>query len=327
MMKAMVVTQEAGRSLLVLQDVPEPKPAEGQVAIRMEGTAVSFGDIEMREGRYHTPRKPPVIPGHDVVGIVTEVGPGVSHVRKGQRVTAIALTGSFAEIVIAPAPITWLLPEEIDIASGAAFPTNAVTSYNLLTLAGRLVRGETVLVHSAAGGVGTTTVQLAKLLGAGCVIGTVGAAEKIELALEMGCDHVINYQTENFSDKVMDITEGRGADVILDSIAGAVTELSLACLAPWGRIVVYGMSGGVPGSIPTNVLHAGNRSAVGYSTGGHRYARPGVLRPAGDAVLEYMRTGKIRMLIGARYPLARANEALDLVASRKSTGRVVILNE
>jgi len=326
-MRAMVVTQQDGRGTLQWQEAPDPVPAAGQVAIQMLGTAVSFGDIEMRDGRYHTPRKPPIIPGHDVAGIVTVLGPGVSHLQVGQRVTAISLTGSYAEIVVAPAPVTWALPDDIDLAAAAAFPTNAVTSYNILTLAGRLAPGESVVVHSAAGGIGTTAIQLARLLGAGCVIGTVGDDRKIGLARELGCDHVIAYRTENFADRVMEITAGKGADVILDSIAGEITERSLACLAPWGRIVVYGMSGGVPGQIPSNALHAGNRSAVGYSTGGHRYARPEVLRPSGEAMLGYLREGKIRICVGATFPLAQANEALDLVASRNSTGRVVLVRE
>ena len=326
-MKAMVVTLADEGGKLSLQDVPDPIPGEGQVAIRMEGTAVSFADIEMREGRYHTPRKPPVIPGHDVVGTVIGLGPGVSGLRVGDRVTAISISGSYAEIVLAPVVVTWLLPDEVDRLSGASFPTNGVTSYNLLTLAGRMAPGETVLIHSAAGGVGTTTSQLAKLLGAGTVIGTVGDDAKAELARSLGCDYVINYRTDDFAARVMVITKDAGADLILDSVAGSVTEKSLACLAPWGRIVVYGMSGGVAGKIPTNFLHAGNRSAIGYSTGGHRYARPHVLRPAGDAVLGYLRSKQLKMVISAEFPMREANVALDLVASRKSTGRVVLTNE
>jgi NADPH:quinone reductase len=326
-MKAMVVTFADEGGKLSLQDVLDPIPGEGQVAIRMEGTAVSFADIEMREGRYHTPRKPPIIPGHDVVGTVIGLGPGVSGFRVGDRVTAISFSGSYAEIVLAPAAVTWLLPDEVDRLSGASFPTNGVTSYNLLTLAGRMAPGETVLIHSAAGGVGTTTSQLAKLLGAGTVIGTVGNDVKAELVRSLGCDYVINYRTDDFADRVMAITKDAGADLILDSVAGSVTEKSLACLAPWGRIVVYGMSGGVAGQIPTNFLHAGNRSAIGYSTGGYRYAKPHVLRPAGDAVLGYLRSKQLKMVISAEYPLHEANAALDLVESRKSTGRVVLTNE
>lgn len=325
-MKAMVVTESRGIGSLTLQDLPEPKPDEGQVAIRMEATAVSFADIEAREGRYHTPRKPPVVPGHDVAGVVTAVGPGVGDVKVGDRVTAISFSGSFAEIVIAHTAVTWILPNEIDIQSGAAFPTNGVTAYNLLTLAGKMQTGETVVIHSAAGGVGTTTIQLAKILGAKNIIGTVGSSSKKELVKNLGCTHVINYREEDFTAEVMKITNKRGADLILDSVAGSTTEKSLQCLAPWGRIVVYGMSGGKPGNIPTNFLHVGNRSAIGYSTSGYRYNCPDVLRPSGEAVLELLKARKIRMIISAHYSLHEANEALDLVESRKSTGRVILLN-
>ncbi len=323
-MKAMVVVKRNGRGELVLEDVPDPLAGEGQVAIRMEGTAVSFGDIEMRQGDYHTPRKPPVIPGHDVVGTLVALGPGTTGFRVGERVTAISLTGSYAEIVVAPAAVTWSVPDEIDIISAASFPTNGVTSYNLLTMAGRLTAGESVLIHAAAGGVGTTTCQLAKLLGAGTVIGTVGDESKADLACSLGCDHVILYRTEDLASRVMSITGGKGADLILDSIGGSATEQSLACLAPWGRIVAYGRSGGIAGQIPTDLLHAGNKSAIGYSTGGYRYARPEALRPARDAVLGYLRSKQLKMVVSAQFPLSEANAALDLVASRKSTGRVVL---
>ena len=323
-MKAMVVVKRNGRGEMVLEDVPDPVAGEGQVAIRMEGTAVSFGDIEMRQGDYHTPRKPPVIPGHDVVGTLVALGPGTTGFRVGERVTAISLTGSYAEIVVAPAAVTWSVPDEIDIISAASFPTNGVTSYNLLTMAGRLTAGESVLIHAAAGGVGTTTCQLAKLLGAGTVIGTVGDESKADLACSLGCDHVILYRTEDLASRVMSITGGKGADLILDSIGGSATEQSLACLAPWGRIVAYGRSGGIAGQIPTDLLHAGNKSAIGYSTGGYRYARPEALRPAGDAVLGYLRSKQLKMVVSAQFPLSEANAALDLVASRKSTGRVVL---
>ncbi len=325
-MKAMVVVKRNGRGELVLEDVPDPVVGEGQVAIRMEGTAVSFGDIEMRQGDYHTPRKPPVIPGHDVVGTLVALGPGTTGFRVGERVTAISLTGSYAEIVVAPAAVTWSVPDEIDIISAAAFPTNGVTSYNLLTMAGRLAAGESVLIHAAAGGVGTTTCQLAKLLGAGTIIGTVGDESKADLACSLGCDHVILYRAEDLPSRVMSITGGKGADLILDSIGGSATEQSLACLAPWGRIVAYGRSGGIAGQIPTDLLHAGNKSAIGYSTGGYRYARPEALRPAGDAVLGYLRSKQLKMVVSAQFPLGEANAALDLVASRKSTGRVVLTN-
>lgn len=323
-MQAMVITSTKERGDLTLQEVPDPTPGEGQVAIRMEGTAVSFADIEMRQGRYNIPRKPPVIPGHDVVGIVAALGPGVSGLRVGERVAAISLTGSYADIVLAPAAITWSLPDEVDLLSGAAFPTNGVTSYNLLTMAGRLASGETVLIHAAAGGIGTTTTQLARLLGAGTIIGTVGDDAKTELARGLGCDHVINYRTEDFAAKVMAITKDKGADLILDSVGGSVTERNLVCLASFGRIVVYGTSGGVPGSIPNKFLQAGNRSAIGYSTGGYRHARPDVLRPAGEAMLGYLCAKELKMVIGAKFSLREANAALDLVESRKSTGRVVL---
>ncbi|HEY8450120.1 MAG TPA: quinone oxidoreductase [Bacillota bacterium] len=324
-MQAIVITRYGGPEVLELQEVPQPTPGEGEVLIRTEAVGVNFADIMLRKGRYHAGGKPPVIPGLDLAGTIVAVGPGVRGLEVGQRVAAFAGAGSYAEYAVAPAVLTWPVPVGIDIETAAAFPTVGITAYNLLTLAGRLEPGETVLVHAAAGGVGTTAVQLARLLGAGTVIGTVGDDAKVPLARELGCNHVINYRREDFAARVLELTGGRGADLILDAVAGPVFAASLTCLAPFGRLVVYGMASGEPGRVESPQLHPPSRAVIGYSSGTYRRLRPEALRPAAEAVLAYLRQGLVRFVIGARFPLEQAAQAHELVESRQSTGKVLLL--
>jgi NADPH:quinone reductase len=324
-MKAVVVTQFGGPEVLAWQEVPAPTPGPGQVLIRTEATGVNFADIKTRMGTYHGAGKPPVIPGLDVAGRIAAVGPGVTGFQEGERVAAFCNVGGYAEYVAVPALLTWAVPEEIDLAQAAAFPTVGVTAYNLLTLAGRLTPGETVLVHAAAGGVGSTAVQLAKLLGAGTVIGTVGNDAKADLARSLGCDHVINYRREPFAARVGELTGAAGADLILDAVAGEVFESSLSCLAPFGRLIMYGISSGVAGTARSDQLHSTNRAVIGYSSGHYRRHRPQALVPAGDTVLRYMREGRLRFVIGGRFPMSEAAEAHRLIESRQSVGKILLL--
>lgn len=323
-MKAVVITAIGGPEVLDYHDQPDPRPGQGEVLIKTEATSVNFADILMREGRYHAPVTPPAIPGLDVTGTVVQVGPGVGGVQAGQRVSAFSGRGTYAEYVVAPAVLTWPVPEGVDVEAAAAFPTLGITAYNLLTLVTRLQEGESVLIHAAAGGVGTTAVQLARFLGAGTVIGTVGSDEKRALPAELGCNHIINYRQEDFANRVMELTEGRGVDIILDSVAGPSFGKNFECLAPFGRLGVYGIASGEPGRVASDQLHSSNRAVLGYSSGHYRHHRPKALRPPGDAVIELLRLGKLRFIIGGRFPLREAAAAQELVESRRSTGKVLL---
>lgn len=325
MMKGVVITRNGGAEVLRYQAVPDPTPGEGEVLIRTEATSVNFADIMLREGRYHAGAQPPVIPGMDVAGHVVAVGSDGGEVGVGDRVVAFVESGSYAEYVVAPSILTWVVANEIDLETAAALPTVGITAYNLLVMAARLQSGETVLVHSAAGGVGTTAVQLAKLLGAGSVIGTVGSEEKAEVACEVGCDYVINYRMTDFAEEANSLTDGRGVDVVLDAVGGNVFERSLACLADFGRLVIYGMASARPGAVSSDQLHPTNRSVLGYSSGSFRRSRPAHLRPAAEAVLEFVREGKLQFLVGARYPLSEAAQAHRLIESRGSVGKILLL--
>lgn len=234
MMKAIVVTSFGGSEVMKYTDVDIPAISEDQVLIRVVATSVNFADIKSRYGKKGN-KALPFILGIDAAGIVERVGSHVKNIYPGQRVIAFPQNGSYAEYVVANENLTFVLPDEVDFQTAAACPIVSFTSYNLLANVARLQQGESVLIHAAAGGIGTTAIQLAKLLGAGTVIGTVGSEAKKEIALDAGADYVIGHQDEDFVEKVNELTNGEGVDVILDSISGTVSERSLKCLAYYGR--------------------------------------------------------------------------------------------
>ncbi|USG66171.1 NADPH:quinone oxidoreductase family protein [Brevibacillus ruminantium] len=322
-MKAILVTAFGGTEGMIYTDVEMPEIHPKQVLIRVEKTSVNFADIKSRYGKKGGGALP-FIPGLDATGVIVEVGAQVKSLQAGQRVIAFPHNGSYAEYIAADENLTFVLPDEIDFDTAAACPIVSFTSYKLLADIAALEKGETVLIHAAAGGIGTTAIQLAKLLGAGKVIGTVGRQSKAKIALEAGADHVICTDTEDFAQKVQELTGGTGADVILDSISGWVSEKSMECLASYGRLVHFGNASGEVGNIRTIDLHASCRSVRGFSLGTTRSKRPELLQDTAEKVLPYLADGRLAIKIGRRFPLAEAAQAHDWVESRQSTGKVLL---
>ncbi len=322
-MKAVIVTAFGGPEYLKYTDVDMPVIKPNQVLIRVEKTSVNFADIKSRYGKKGAGQLP-FIPGLDAAGIIEKVGSEVQNLWVGQRVIAFPAGGSYAEYVVADETLTFPLPDSIDFDTAAACPIVSFTSYKLLADVARLEQGETVLIHAAAGGVGTTAIQLAKRLGAGLVIGTVGNESKAAIAREAGADHVICYEQEDFAQKVNELTNGKGADVILDSVSGWVSEKSLLCLAPYGRLVHFGNAGGETGRFTTQDLHASCRSVLGFSLGTTRKLRPHLLRDTANQVFRYLAEGSLQIKIGRRFPLKEAAKAHEWVESRQSTGKVLL---
>lgn len=318
-MKAIVVEANGGPENLRYKDVPEPQPGPGQVKIRTVFTSLNYADVQARRGGYDAGSKPPFIPGLDAVGVVEELGDGVTGLAIGQRVAAFPSGGSYAEAVVAPLSLTYPVPDTLSDEQVSGL-TVLVTAYNILTWAGRLQKGETVLVHAAAGGVGSTAVQLAKAMGA-TVIGTASSPEKLEFIRQLGADHALLYT--NFAPKVLEITES-GADVILDSIAGETFNQGLACLAPFGRLVVFGHASGEAGTLDTRPLHRQTKAVIGYSSGHYRRSRPELLRPTVEAVFKHLEKGDVRLHIGAKFHLSEAAKAHALMEGRQSTGKILL---
>jgi NADPH2:quinone reductase len=322
-MKAVIVTEFGGPDVLTYTDVDVPSINPTQVLIKVDAVSVNYADIKSRYGMKGK-GKVPFIPGIDATGVIEKVGANVKHLSDGQRVIAFPLTGSYAEYIVADENLTFVIPDNIDIETAAACPIVSFLSYKLLADVARLEQGETVVIHSAAGGVGTTAIQLAKILGAGTVIGTVGSEEKAAVALESGADYVICYASEDFSSKVNELTNGTGADVILDSIAGEITNQSLKCLAPYGRLVHFGNSSGEVGEFKTIDLHASCRSVLGFSLGTTRSKRPHLMGGIAQKVLPLIADGSLKINVGKTFKLEEAAEAHQWVESRKSTGKVLL---
>lgn len=322
-MKAILVTEFGPPEVMKCTTVDIPSITSSQVLIRAEATSVNIADIKSRYGKKDS-GKLPFIPGLDAAGVVEKVGSDVRSISVGQRVIAFPKMGSYAEYVVAEEILTFPIPYNVDFDTAAACPVVSFTAFKLLADVARLEPGETVLIHAAAGGVGTIAIQLAKILGAGCVIGTVGSPIKISTALEAGADHVICYQDDDFVEKVMEFTDGRGADVILDSISGQVSEKSFECLAIYGRLAHFGNSSGSTGHFQTKDLHSSCRSVLGFSLGTTRKERPHLLRNAADHVLGYLAEGRLKMKIVKKFALEEAVEAHRWVESRNSTGKVLL---
>ncbi len=320
-MKSILVRAYGEPNVLEIEDLPIPEPSVGQVRIKTAFTSVNFADIKARRGGAPTL---PFTPGLDASGVVDAVGDNIENFQVGQRIAAYAAAGSYAEYVLAEAELCYPLPDAVSFEQGAGIGI-LITAYNVLTNAGRFQAGESVLVHAGAGGVGSTLLQLAKTLGAARIFATVGSDEKAEVAAQLGADEVINYQETAFDEVVNEKTEGRGVDLILDSVAGPNAERGLNCLADFGRLVIYGHTGeGGAAAIKSTLLHKNNRAVIGYSSGGYRKARPEVLREVAQEGLKLLASGDIKILLGERFKLEDVAAAHEWVESRRSVGKVLL---
>lgn len=321
-MKAIAIPSWGGPEVLELVDRPQPVPAEDEVVIRVSVAGVNFADVMTRLGR-HSAGPPPVIPGLEVAGEVVGVGPGVTTPSVGDRVAAFVVSG-YAEFAVAKKELTWVLPDGVSFEEGAAFPTIGVTAFNLLTKAARLQPGETVMIGSAAGGVGTMAAQIARTLGAARVIGVVGARDKVATAERAGCDDVVVSSEGDLTARILELTHDNGVDVILNAVAGEELERDAERLANFGRLAVYGMASGRPGLIPSNSLHSRSCSLVGYSTSTYRKSRPHEVNAAGRAVLALLEAKRLEIFRGGDFDLENAADAHRHIESRRSVGKILL---
>lgn len=326
-MKAIVVSEVGGPEVLTYQDMEIPEIGPEEVLIRVQVTSINFADIKARIGEYHGVKSSAFIPGLDCAGVIQKVGSNVTNLKEGQRVMAFPSNGSYAEYVKADHRLVYPLPDELAIEDAAASLTVGVTAYNVLKKMARLAEGETVLIHAAAGGIGTTAVQLAKLFGASRIIGTVGSDEKKEFVKQLGVDEAINYRERNFAEEVNKLTDGKGVDVILDTISGENFERSIQCLAHFGRVVIFGHAndGSKPGNIQSDLLHSSCRSVIGYSTGTCRKLRPEFLQEGAKAIIDLLVRGELKMHVSKKFALKEAGEAQAYIESRKSVGKVLLI--
>jgi NADPH2:quinone reductase len=325
-MRALQITELSGpASALSLGEVPEPGTthpmtgAEG-VVVDVRAAGVSFPEVLQTRGEYQIKPPLPFVPGSEVAGIVRSAPQGAA-VREGDRVAAFCMLGGFAEVAVAPDFLTFALPDALDFAQGAGLILNYHTAYFALVLRGRLEAGETVLVHGAAGGIGTASIQVAK--GLGCrVIGVVSSDEKERVAREAGADEVLRSDGP-WKDEAKEASGG-GVDVVLDPVGGDRFTDSLRSLGEGGRVVVVGFTGGSIPEVKVNRLLLNNTEVVGAGWGAYVLAKPEVNREIGEGVLALAERGFVAPIVGARYPLEQAAEALELIDGRGALGKVVL---
>jgi NADPH2:quinone reductase len=324
-MRALQISELTGPDGLTVVDAPEPgashmlTPGEG-VVIDVEAAAVSFPDVLQSRGLYQFKPELPFVPGAEVAGTVVEAS-GSAEVQPGDRVAAMTMLGGMAERAVAPAPLTFKLHDGLDFAQGAALVMNYHTAYFSLKLRGRLEPGEQVLVHGAAGGVGTATLQVAKGLGAK-TFAVVSSDEKERVAREAGADEVVRSDAE-WKDQVLELSGG-GVDVVIDPVGGDRFTDSLRSLREDGRLVVVGFSGGSIPEVKVNRLLLKNTEVVGAGWGAYVMSKPELNRRIGQEIDLLISEGYVKPIVGARFPLSRGAEAMKLIDSRGATGKVVL---
>jgi NADPH2:quinone reductase len=308
---------------LKVEDVPPPAPGPGEVLIDVKATAVNYADALLVAGRYQTKPPLPFSPGLETAGVVAACGEGVSRFSRGDRVMAILAYGGLAEMALAPEAETFAIPAGMSFEEAGAFPIAYISSHVALRWQGRLEAGETLLVLGAAGGVGLTAVEIGKAMGARVIAGA-STAEKLAVARDRGADDVVNYATEKLTERVMALTDDKGADVCFDPIGGDLFDAALSALGWGGRILLVGFVGGVQ-QIPANRLLVKHRAALGSSLRYFRWHAPDKLRRSVEELMRWYAEGKLRPLISHRLPLARTVEAIRLLTDRKAHGKVVVV--
>jgi len=322
-MKAIVFDRVGGPEVLALVDVPKPEVRAGGVLIKSRTIGVNFADTRFRQGQYAVPAKPPDTPGMEAAGVIEAVGAGVTNLRPGMRVAAFT-SKAYAEYCLSPSFMVVPLPDSVSFNDGAAFLIQVLTAYHLLHTVDSTGPGRTVLVHSAAGGVGLAAVQLAKAAGAR-VFGTVSSDDKVALAKSSGADAIINYTRDKFADEVLRLTDGRGVDLILDAVGKPTFEEGLRCLAPFGHLALYGRSGGATDPLNVATLSPKSVKVSGFSLPTITRNFPDKTRESAERCFALLREGKLKLHIGKIFPLAEAAEAHRYLESRQSTGKLLLI--
>jgi len=303
-----------------LTDIAVPAPAKGEVLIDVAACGLNFADLLMAKGTYQDTPEPPFTLGMEVCGTVSAQGEGVTSPAIGQRVAVFGGDGGLAEQGVFPAALCYPVPDTMPAEIAAGFMVAYGTSHLALTRRAQLVQGETLLVLGAAGGVGLTAVEIGKALGA-TVIAVARGAEKLAVAAKAGADHVIDSDSDNVTDAVKALG---GADVVYDPVGGALFKAALRACNREARVITIGFASGDVPQIPANIILVKNITVIGFYWGGYLKFNPGALRESIGALLEMYQAGDLRPHVSHVLPLDQAQDALDLLAARKSTGKVVV---
>ena len=323
-MKAIQFTEYGGPEVLKTIEIDKPKPGPTEVLIEIHAIGVNYADTARREGQYVVPTKLPFIPGAEIAGVIVEAGEEVTNVNIGSRVVTLIESGGYAEYAVVDSRnVTVMLKEDIDFKQAVSLPLQGLSAYHILKTMGCITNDDTVLIHAAAGGVGTLAVQLAKLFGARKVIATASTDEKLDLAKSLGADVCINYTNEGWHKEVLEATEGRGVNLALEMVGGDVFKDTLKCLAPFGKVVIYGVASGEQAVMHPSSLMAKNQSVIGFFLPQIMRKRELFMRSIRE-LFDYLEEGKLQLIIGETYPLEEAAKVHELMQSRKTSGKIIL---
>jgi NADPH2:quinone reductase len=313
-MRAIQMTEFGGPEVLTLSELPVPVPGADEVLIRVTRAGLNFADTHTRTNSYVQKATLPLIPGGEVAGIREDTG---------ERVVALVGSGGYAEYASAPRDLVFPIPDELDDGTALAIIIQGLTAWHLYRTAGRVAKGESVVVHAAAGGVGSLAVQLGHPLGAGRVIATASSAEKRALALELGAEVAVDPAAEGLTERLIEANGGQPVDVVFEMSGGEVFDASYRALAPFGRIVAYGIATNQANEVSTGSLLRHSRSVVGFYLF-HCLQRPGMFSDALGELFARAARGELKAIVGGTYPLEQAAQAQIDLRERRTTGKLLL---
>ncbi len=313
-MRAIQMTEFGGPEVLKLAELETPVAGAGEVLIRVTRAGLNFADTHTRTNSYVQKATLPLVPGGEVAGVREDTG---------ERVVALTGTGGYAEYAVAPEELVFAIPDALDDGTALAMIVQGTTAWHLYKTSGRVAPGESVVVHGAAGGVGSLAVQLGGPLGAGRVIATASTPEKREIALELGADAAVDPAPEGLTERLIEANGGRPVDVVFEMSGGEVFEASYRALAEFGRIVAYGIATSRPNDVSTGSLLRHSRAVVGFYLF-HCMSRPGMFADALAELFARAARGELRAVVGHTYPLDQAAQAQTDLRERRSTGKLLL---
>jgi NADPH:quinone reductase len=313
-MRAIQVREFGGPEVLELVDLPTPEPGPGEILIRVSRAGINFADTHQRRNEYLAAAELPLVPGTEVAGVREDTG---------ERVVAVTGTGGYAEYATAPHALAVPIPDGVDDGTALALVVQGLTAWHLYRTSGRVAEGESVVVHAAAGGVGSLAVQLGRPMGAGRVIATASTEEKRALARGLGADAAVDAAPEGLADRLVEANLGNRVDVVFEMAGGAVFEQSLHALAPFGRLVAYGAASGERNEVATGRLMRRSAAVVGFWLV-HCMSRPDMLREPLADLFERAARGELRPIVGGTYPLSEAARAHEDMQARRTTGKLLL---
>ena len=320
-MRSIFVTEYGGPEALEMRNVPAPEPGAYDVRVRVVASGVNYADIMQRNGLYPGGPKPPFGAGFEASGVIEKVGDGVGGWKAGDAVACFCDSG-YSEYVVAKAAQLLAKPPQLNFQQAAAIPCQYLTAYHALCTLGKLAEGQTVLIHAAAGGLGTMMVQIAKNRGAQ-VIGACGADEKCSLVAGLGCDYPVNYRREDLPARVREILRGAGCDLVVESVGGDMTARALRCLKPRGMLVTLGAASKQPAMISSVELLAHNWIVAGF----HLFAYTedtNAMMQAVQSLHQWLEEDKLTVIVNHALPLEEAARVHEMVENRQTTGKVVL---